>query len=120
MTLDQNQEVCKCLANWYRQVSGGQYPLSQEHLDSIVTNRVELYSCRSHEGLRFPIMVTPAEVEEGIPGEEELAQAVRSLKRGRSGSPLVMRVEGLKEWLKGASRETNPVTHWWWLLVRLI
>ena len=52
-------------------------------------------------------------VEDRIPGEEELVQAVRSLKRGRSVSPLVMRVEGLKEWLKGASRETNPVTHRW-------
>ena len=65
-------------------------------------------------------MVTPAELVERIPAEEELVQAVRSLKRGRSGSLLGMRVEDLKEWLKVASRETNPVTHWWRLLVRIV
>ena len=31
-----------------------------------------------------------------------------------------MMVDDLKEWLREASREKNPVTHWWWMLVRLI
>ena len=79
--------------------------MSREHLDSIATERLEIYRCRPPEGLRFPILVTPAAVENGILGEEEVAQAVRIFKRGRDGAPSGMRAEDLKEWLKEASRD---------------
>ena len=62
----------------------------------------------------------PAEVYDGIPGEEEVAQEVWSLKRFRAGGPLGMREEDLKGCLREESRETDPVTHWWRLLVILI
>ena len=42
------------------------------------------------------------------------------LNRVRSGGPSGMRAEDLEEWLREASRETNPATHWWRLLVRII
>ena len=64
-------------------------------------------------------MVTSAVVEYGIPGKDEVAQAVQSLKRGRAGGPSGMRVEDLKEWLREASREMKSVIHRWRLLVRL-
>ena len=89
-------------------------------MDSIATERVEIYRCRPPEGLRVTILVLPAAVEDRIPGEEEMAQAVRILKRCRSGGPSGMRAEDPKEWLGEAPRETNPVTHQWRLLVRLI
>ena len=94
--------------------------MSREHLDSIATERLEIYRCRPPEGLRFHILVTLAAVENGILGEEEVAQAVRIFKRGRAGVPSGMRGEDLKRWLRDSSRETDPVTHWWRLLVRLI
>ena len=56
-------------------------------------------------------MVTPAALEDGISGEEEVAQAVRILNRVRAGVSPVMREEDLKGWLREASRETDPVTH---------
>ena len=62
----------------------------------------------------------PAAVEDRIPEEAEVSQAVWGLKRGRSGGPLGMRVEDLKGWLRGASICTNPVKHQCQLLVRLI
>ena len=65
-------------------------------------------------------MVTPAAVEDSLPGEEEVAQVVRSLKRIRSGGPLGMREEDLKRWLREPSMETDSVKYWWRLLVRLI
>ena len=45
-------------------------------MDSIATNRADLYRCRPPEGLWVPILVIPAEVEDRITGEEELAQEV--------------------------------------------
>ena len=61
-------------------------------MDSIATERVELYRCRPPEGLRVNILVTPAAVEDRIPGEEEVVQLVWSFNRGRSGVLLGMRV----------------------------
>ena len=87
---------------------------------SIATEWEELYKCRPPEGLLVPILVTPAAVEDGILGEEEVAQAVRGLNRVRAGVPLGMRLEDLKGWLREVSREADPVTHRWQLLVRLI
>ena len=112
MELDQNHEAWKRLAHWYSQVLGGrgQAPLSREHLDSIATKRAELYRCRPPEELLVPIIVILAAVEYRIQGEEEV---VRSLKRGRSGGPSGMRAEDLKELLRKASREMDPVTHQW-------
>ena len=79
-----------------------------------------MYRCRPHEGVRVTILVMPAEVEYGVPEEAEVAQAVQGLKGGievvRSG----MQVEYLKGWFQEASREKNPVKHWWRLLVRII
>ena len=49
-----------------------------------------------------------------------MAQAVWYLKRGRAGGPSGMSAEDLKGWLREASRETEPVKHWWKLMVRLI
>ena len=104
MESDQKQEACKHLFNWYRQASGVQAPPSRESLYIIVTKREDLYRCRQPEGIQVPILVTPAGVEEGIPGKEEVAQAVRSLKRARAGVPSGRRVEDLKGWLREASR----------------
>ena len=109
----QKQEAWKRLAHWYRQASGRQSPPSREHLDRISTKRAELYRFRPPEGVRVTILVTPAAVEYRIPGEEEMAQAVRILKRGRAGGTSGMRAEYLKEWFREESRETDLVTHQW-------
>ena len=59
-------------------------------------------------------------VEDRIPGEAEVVKVVQGLKRSRASGSSGMRSEDLKGWLREASRDTNPVKHWWRLLVRLI
>ena len=65
-------------------------------MDRKSTEKEELYSCRPSEGLWVPMMITPESIEGGILGEEEVVQAVQSLKRGRYGGLSGMRVENLK------------------------
>ena len=55
------------ISRWYIQETGGQAPLSREHLDWIAMEREELYRCRPPEGLQVTIMVTPAAMENGVP-----------------------------------------------------
>ena len=95
----------------------GPIPTVTRTIGKIATKRVDLFRCRPPEGLRVPILVTLVVVEYGIPGEEEVTQAVPSLKICRSGGPLDMRAKDLKEWLREASRKTDLVTHRWRLLV---
>ena len=45
---------------------------------------------------------------------------MQSLKKGRADDPSGIREEDLKRWLIEASRETDPVTNRWKLLVQLI
>ena len=66
---DQKQEAYKRITSWYRKASGGQAPLLREHLDIIMTERADLYRCRTTEGIHIPILVTRAEVEYGVPEE---------------------------------------------------
>ena len=96
LATDQNQEAWKRIASWYRQESGRQDPSSRDHLDHIITEREELCRCRPPEGLQVPILVTPEEVEDRVLEEAEIVQAMRDLKRGRSGGPSSIREENLK------------------------
>ena len=60
---------------------------------------MEIYSCRTPGGLRVPILTTPTVVDDGIPSEEDIEQAVRELKRGVSGGPSDIRANDLKGWM---------------------
>ena len=99
---------------------GGQAPPLREHLDRIATERDDIYRCRPPEGLRVPIMVTPAAVDNIFPKEAHIKQAVRNLKGGRASDPSGMQAENIKGWLREASREKKLVRRRWRLLVRLI
>ena len=66
------------------------------------------------------ILTTPWEVDDGIPSEADIEQAVRGLKWGRAGLTSGIRAEDLKGLLQKTSRENNLVRRRWQLLVRLI
>ena len=51
----------------------------------MTTERAELYKFRPPEGLRIPLLVQPAEVDDIIPPEEEIELGAQGLKGGRSG-----------------------------------
>ena len=91
MESDQKQDTWNRISSWYRKTSGGKAPPSRGHMDRIATDRAELYRFRPPEGLRVPVMVTPEEVEDGVPEKAEILQAVRGLKGGRAGGLSGMR-----------------------------
>ena len=65
----QKQEAYKRISSCYRQVTGRHAPPSMENLDQITTERAEIYRCRPPDGIQLPIVVTPTEVENGVPEE---------------------------------------------------
>ena len=46
----------------------------------------------------------PAEIDNSVPTEDEIAEAVTKLRRNRSGGPSRIRTEHLKGWLAAAKR----------------
>ena len=48
--------------------------------------------------------VKPAEIDNSVPTEDEIAEAVTKLRRNRSGGPSRIRAEHLKGWLAVAKR----------------
>ena len=62
-----------------------------EALDNVTVERAELYRCWPTEGLRVPLLVRQADIEDGIPTEAEVVEAVRGLKVDIVGGPSGMR-----------------------------
>ena len=48
------------------------------------------------------VKVTPSEVDDSVPMEDKIAEAVKKLRRNRSGGPLGILAEHLKGWLTAA------------------
>ena len=62
----------------------------------------------------------PFPVDDLVPGEEEVAGAVRNLILNRSGRPFGMRVDHLRNWQRVATQEEFPDPSKWMVVVRLI
>ena len=73
-------------------------------LERITEERVDLYSYVSSPGENIPVTVAPAEVNDLVPMEDEIEDAVKKLRSNRSGGPSGMRAEHLKGWLVESNR----------------
>ena len=50
----------------------------------------------------------PFPVDDNIPGEEEISEAVMRLQLHRAGGPSSMRSEQLRMWIRAAMQEEEP------------
>ena len=56
-------------------------------------------------GENIPVTVRPVKVDTSVPTEDEIEDAVKNLRRNRSGRASGMRAEQLKGWLTVSKRE---------------
>ena len=75
-------------------------PPTQVTLERITAERVDLYCQVQPPREKIPISVKPFQVEDLGPTEDEIEWSVRCLHNNRSGSPLGLRVDHHKRWLK--------------------
>ena len=71
-------------------------PPARATLEGIIAKRANLYSYVSSPGENIPVTVAPAEVDDSVPTEDDIEDAVKKLRRNRLGGPLGMRAEHLK------------------------
>ena len=89
---------------WYKAAVNRALPPARATLEQITTEWVELYSHVLPPGENILVTVTPSEIDDLVPTEDEIAEAVKKLRRNRSGGPSRIRAEHLKGWLAAAKR----------------
>ena len=67
-------------------------------------DRVELYSHVPPPGDNIPVTVTPADIDDSVPTEDKISEAVKQLRRNRAVGPSGIHAEHLKGWLAAAKR----------------
>ena len=103
------KEVWIRLKGWYKAAVNRAPPPARSTLKRIMTERVDLYSYVPSPGENILVTVAPAEVDDSVPTEDEIKDAVKKLRRNRSGGPSGMRAEHLKGWLAASNREKRAV-----------
>ena len=79
------KEAWRRLKGWYKAVVHRAPPTARATLERITAERVDLYSYVPSPGENIPVTVAPVEVDDLVPTEEEIEDAVKKLRRNRSG-----------------------------------
>ena len=103
------KEAWRRLKGWYKSTVNRAPPHARSTLKRIMAERVDLYSYVSSPGENIPVTIAPAEVDDPVPTEDEIEDAVKKLRRNRSGGLSGMRDEHLKGWLAASNRRKLAV-----------
>ena len=98
------KEAWRRLKGWYKAAFNRAPPPARDTLERITVERVDLYSYVPSPGENIPVTGMPAEVDDLVPMENETEEAVKKLRRNRSGGPSRMQAEHLKGWLAASNR----------------
>ena len=74
-------------------------------LERITAERVDLYSYVPSPGKNIHVSFNPVPVDESVPKEDNIEEAVENLRRIRSGGASGMRAEHLNGWLEASKRK---------------
>ena len=97
-------EAWRSLKRWYKAAVNGAPPPARDTLERITAEQVDLYSYVPSPGENIPVTVTPVEVDDSVPTEDEIEEAVKNLRRNRSGGTSGMQADHLKGWLAASNR----------------
>ena len=98
------KEAWRRLKGWYKDAVNRAPPPARATLERITAERFDLYSYVPSPGENTPVTVKPVKVDDSVPTEDEIEDAVKKLRRNRSGGPSGMRAEHLKGWLTASKR----------------
>ena len=113
------KEAWNVICRWFIAVEDRPLPPSREDLQKVTNDRIKLYT-KSLPPDRIPILVAPFDIDDVVPEPDEIADAIRGLRNGKSPGPSKVRAEHLKEWVKEAYRDVDPYQGNWDRVVDLI
>ena len=98
------KEEWRRVKGWYRAAVNRAPPPARATLERITPERVEQYSPVPPPGDIIPVRVTPDNINDSVPTEGKISEAVKKLRRNRAGGASGIRAEHLKGWLVAAKR----------------
>jgi hypothetical protein len=75
------------------------------HIEELTQEQIDLYTAETPPGAPIPINVDPFYVNDEIPTDGKIREAVKRLWNGRAGGLGGMSAEHLKKWLRGIKEE---------------
>ena len=87
------------MKGWYKAAANRGPPPAQTTLERITAEQTELYRRVPPPGENIPMTVDPTHIDDSVPTEDEVEEAVKKLRRNRSGGPSGIRAEHIKGWL---------------------
>ena len=99
------REAWQRLKGWYKATVDRAPPPARATLERITAERVDLYSYVPSPGTNIPVTVRLVPVDDSVTMEDEIKEAVKNLRRNRSGGSSGMRDEHLKGWLAASKRK---------------
>ena len=79
------KEAWRRLKEWYKAAVNRAPPPARATLERITAERVNLYSYVPSLGENIPVSVKPVEVDDSVPTEDKIEEAVKKLRRNRFG-----------------------------------
>ena len=98
-------EAWQKLKGWYKSVVNRALLPARATLKQITAERVDLYSYIPSPGMNIPVTVMPVPVDDSVPTEDDIEEAVKNLWRNISRGASGMRVEHLKGWIVLSQRK---------------
>ena len=92
------------MKGWYKAAANRGPPPARATLEGITAEQTELYLRVPPPGENIPVNVDPTHIDDSVPTEDEVEEAVKKLRRNRSGGPSGIRAEHVKGWLAAARR----------------
>ena len=118
------KEAWRRIKGWYRSVEDRPPKPNYQRMETLTQERIDLYTAVPPPGAPIPINVDPFDVNDEIPTDGEIREAVKSLRNGRAGGLGGMRAEHLKRWLRDIEEEEQEDKRGrgdkWRVLVQLI
>ena len=99
------KEAWRRLKVWYKSAVNRAPPPARATLERIMADQVNLYIYVPSPGENIPVTVNLVKVDDLVSMEDEIEEAVKKLRRNRSGGPSGIQAEHLKGWLAVPKRE---------------
>ena len=99
------REAWRRLKGWYKSAVNRAPPPTRATLERITAERVDHYSYVLSPGENIPVTLRLVKVDNLVPTEDKIEEAVKKLRRNRSGGTSGMQAEHLKGWIAASKRE---------------
>ena len=81
------KEAWNRLQTWYRQAEDRPPKPSRQDLGKVTDEYANLCTGSTPPGEPIPVMVAPLDIDDSVPGDDEIGDAVRRLRSGKAPGP---------------------------------